>query len=128
MILYDSQKRKENNLNFYLIYGNKTEVFFKLYFLKLIKEDILLYEKLEDLKKSMNLKIFYVVEKFLDKSKISTDIGTGLITSEYIRKIFPEPNVNSLILSCGSKIMNNAYIKPTLLSMGYTEDYIHLYW
>jgi NAD(P)H-flavin reductase len=127
LILYDSQKRKENNLNFYLIFGNKTEVFFRLYFLKLLKEDLILYEKIEDLKKSMNLKTFYVAENFLDKSKISSDIGTGLITPEYIRKIFPEPNENLFVLSCGSKIMNNTYIKPTLLRMGYKEDYIHLY-
>ncbi len=86
-----------------------------------------MHKEIEDLKKNINLKTFYLVDKFSDESKKSTEFGTGLITSQYIRKIFPEQSDDLLIMSCGSKIMNNTYVKPMLLHMGYNENNIHLY-
>ena len=76
----------------------------------------------------MNLKIFYVLENLQIEKKLSNDYGYGLVSPDYIRKIIPEKMDDLIIMCCGSKIMNNTFIKPMLLEMGYEEQNIFLFW
>jgi NAD(P)H-flavin reductase len=94
--------KKEQDMELYLIYGNKT------------KNDFLLNEDLEGFKNILNLKIKNVIE-----------VEEGFISSEHISEMLPKHD-DLLIIVCGSKQMAQIYISPLLLSLNYKKDNICL--
>jgi len=96
---------QNENLNFSLLYANKTE------------NDILLRPILDEFTAERLIHTYFVLEKPPE----NWSMGVGLITSEHIKSRMPPPDKETLIFHCGSKAMNGL-VRSLLLECGYTEN------
>lgn len=96
---------QNENLNFSLLYANKTE------------NDILLRPILDEFTAERLIHTYFVLEKPPE----NWSMGVGYITSEHIKSRMPPPDKETLIFHCGSKAMNTL-VRSLLLECGYTEN------
>lgn len=93
------------NLNFSLLYANKTE------------NDILLRPILDEFTAERLIHSYFVLEKPPE----NWSMGVGYVTSEHIKSRMPPPDKETLIFFCGPRAMNTS-VRALLIECGYTEN------
>lgn len=87
-ILQCAEKNNEKDCEFYLIYSNHTE------------KDILMKKELEEISKTINLKIVYITTK-----------TEGRISLKHFENIIPQKDKDAMVLHCGPRGFCDSVIK-----------------
>ena len=108
------EQNKEAEIN--LLFANKTE------------NEVLLYEELNEIKKTLNFNPKFFIEKFTNKKENNIDFSNlklGLITKESLLPYQEYINDDeTLVMLCGNKKMVNEYLKPMVLEMNFKKENI----
>jgi cytochrome-b5 reductase len=90
---------------------------FSLLFANQTKEDILLYDELNELAKSDRFWVHYT----LDRPPKKWEGSTGFITAEMISAHLPAPSASTLVVMCGPPPMVKFACKQNLDALGYEK-------
>jgi NAD(P)H-flavin reductase len=96
---------------FYLVFANRSV------------KDILLREELDAISKAQNIKfnIFYLIDRLGDEEWTG---GVGYVNKEILKQHLPEPDDDTLMLTCGPPIMCQDVVFPLLKELGHKPENI----
>lgn len=108
-------KKEKENVKFKLFYSNKSE------------NDILLYTKIKEFEKNIDLKTIFLINSISKtNSELLKDnsIVEGIFNKENLQKYTHEPDNDTLILTCGRKKLCVDVFEKNLIEFGHKKDNI----